>query len=298
MPSRSDRLDDEDTSSVSDYDSEWTQVSGTEDEAEGESDFLPVSIHGDRPLSRAGSSLDGDVWEGFADDVQSHPGDVTVEPNAAVDVDDDLLQADAVAATEDDVQINSVLNSSLVGTLRSRARSAAGSLQSSMTESQSKLRLSFPDPLVRPEEEVIQTSSPVASVAGEQFESCSCSTDGDSSSFADIGAPSTLIVSETQVEVIPQEDPASRLFSIVLYGSAASSKWRIAELIMKAIVQREPQSVSERDGHRIYFYDELEDLTPIKAIHIQVIDRTLSGTKEVGRLILHCTYYLIDNSDT
>lgn len=292
MSSRSERIDDEDTSSVSDYDSEWTQVSGTEDEGEGESDFLPVTLHGDRPLSRAGSSVDGDVWEGFADDAQPHPGDVTAGPIAMVDVDDELHQSDVVAATEDDLQINSVLNSSLQGTLRSvRARSVGGSLQSSMTESQSKLRLSFPDPLVRPEE-VMEISSPVASVSGDQFDSCS--TDGDSSSFADIGAPSTLIVSETPDEVIP-EDPASRLLSIVLYGSAASSKWRIAELVMKAIVQREFQSFSETNGHRVYFYDELEDLTPVKPTHIQVIDRTTSGKLQVGENVLQCAYMLTDS---
>ncbi|KLO17183.1 hypothetical protein SCHPADRAFT_900813 [Schizopora paradoxa] len=278
MSSRAERLDDEDTSSVSDYDSEWTQISGTEDE--GESDFLPVAVHGDRPLSRAGSSVDGDVWEGFTDDAQSHPGDVTVEPIAMADVDDDTHQTDVVAATEDDLQINSVLNSALEGTLRSaRARSVGGSLQSSMTESQSKLRLSFPDPLVRPEE-VIQNPSPVASVSGEQFDSCS--TDGDSSSFADIGAPSTSIVSETTDEVI-QGDPAPPLpplFSIVLYGSTASPKWRIAELVQKAILQREFQSFSTTKSRRIYHYEELQELTSVKPTHIQVIDRTTSGKSE------------------
>ena len=63
---RLERFDDEtDSSSVSDYDSEWTQISGADE------DHPAAARRPWRPLSRAGtidgSVDDDDVWEGFID---------------------------------------------------------------------------------------------------------------------------------------------------------------------------------------------------------------------------------------
>ena len=63
MAARADRFEYEtDTSSLSDYDSEWTQVSGAEDD----SDFPPLSTASERSASPTGTvdgSINGDVWE-------------------------------------------------------------------------------------------------------------------------------------------------------------------------------------------------------------------------------------------
>ena len=91
MAARAERFEYEtDTSSLSDYDSEWTQISGTEDgfDGDGDSDFPPLSASSGRSVSPTGTvdgSVNGDVWEGLVDEMQRYPSDndLSDEPPAA-----------------------------------------------------------------------------------------------------------------------------------------------------------------------------------------------------------------------
>ena len=295
MPPRTttDRLEDEETSSLSDYDSEWTQVSGTEDD----SDYPPLTAGSDRPSSRA-DTVDGsiyeDVWEGFIDgasrpaihsDTEARPQDIDategVPPNAQ------SLSTSVTSQASEDAMVNSGLESSLVGTLRaSRNRSGSSSLHASLTESQSKLRLSFPDPLSSREdldtESVIHDDSSPTSATEETCENVS--VEDGTASFAEIEAPSTYITergTDEHANVSQLVPPSVHcVLSIFLYGSAASLRWQIAERVMFLALQLDVKTASliDEGQSRCYLFDHISlDEKYSKGeqpIFIRLIDRT------------------------
>ena len=290
---RNDRFEDEtDTSSVSGYDSEWTQVSGTEDDG----DYPPLTTDSaDRRLSRRSTddTVDGDIWEGFVDENTHSSGnseDEMLHDVVATLSDVERLEAeaqfdDAIAATHDQT-VNEALNSSVIGTLRaSRARSLPQSLQSSLMDSQSsRLRLSFPDPLTRA---IVGNPTPY-----DQYESSQVNTiilksetdteddialSRDSSNFTDIGNASTPHVSKLFDEGMahpPTIPPDVRPnLTLVLYGSASAPKWQIAERLIRLATGRSIRQLGELSNEHLYEIesDQLGD----PSIFVQVLDRTL-----------------------
>ncbi|KAL5504134.1 hypothetical protein ACEPAH_8207 [Sanghuangporus vaninii] len=297
MQPRTDRVEDEETSSLSDYDSEWTQVSGAEDD----SDYPPLSAVSDRPLSRADTfdgSIDGDLWEGFMDGIrrsasqssdQTHPSDADIDATEEVPPDSEPLSEDLVSRTHEDDTDNDALDSELIGTLTaSRARSASASLRASLSESQSKLRLSFPDPLSSRElgtkSDHQDTSAPPSSVE----EHCENTTADVVPSFAEVNLPLTPSDSdpsdEMEVTVLPTPASAHCVLLLSLYGSSNSSKWQIAERIMKLILRRteNARSMIEDGSFRDYYFDSSLDAatnaTNEQFIFVRVFDRTSSLT--------------------
>ncbi|OCB84683.1 hypothetical protein A7U60_g8203 [Sanghuangporus baumii] len=297
MQPRTDRVEDEETSSLSDYDSEWTQVSGAEDD----SDYPPLSAVSDRPLSRVDTfdgSIDGDLWEGLMDGIrrsasqssdQTHPSDVDIDATEEVPPDSEPLSEDVVSRTHEDDTDNDALDSELIGTLTaSRARSASASLRASLSESQSKLRLSFPDPLSSRElgakSDHQDTSAPPSSVE----EHCENTTADVVSSFAEVNLPLTPSDSdptdEMEATVLPIPASAPCVLLLSLYGSSNSSKWQIAERIMKLILRRadNARSMIEDGSFRDYYFDSsldaATDTTNEQFIYVRVFDRTSSLT--------------------
>ncbi|EJD06574.1 uncharacterized protein FOMMEDRAFT_138485 [Fomitiporia mediterranea MF3/22] len=302
MPPHTDRLEDEETSSLSDYDSEWTQVSGTEDD----SDFPPLTAISDRPSSRADTidgSVDGDLWEGFIDGISRQPSQsseetrpLDVDATDATPEDAEALNASVAPRASEDEIVNDALDSSLVGTLRaSRIRSRASSLHTSLTESQSKLRLSFPDPLSSREDldsdHATQDASAPPSSVEEHCENAI--TEDTSSSFADIEPPAVLSVSEMADETMTPAAPASAISDsaqcvlyLYLYGSATSSKWNAAEKIMILFLQRDNDTPSyvEEDSTRHYYFRYFRFGDPSGAVDkqeysVRVIDRTSESSE-------------------
>ncbi|THH09162.1 hypothetical protein EW145_g2213 [Phellinidium pouzarii] len=296
IPPLAERFEDEtDTSSLSDYDSEWTQISGTEDD----SDFPPlVATTGRRPSSRAETidgSVDGDIWEGFADGIHL----CTSEPSEDVHSQDDsdaTHERDAqslsasFATTDEDDRINDALNCSVIGTLRaSRVRSVASSLHTSLTDTQSKLRLSFPDPLVSSRNELDSDAvqqgalTPTSSTDGH-FENF---TEEASSSFADVEAPILDVSGPADEDASVHSFPviASCILSLVLYGSAALSKWHIAEKIMSLALQYDGKAhlLVEEGTTRCYYFDSRVSVggpfarASERYVFVQVVDRTSSN---------------------
>ncbi|KAH8118018.1 hypothetical protein DFH11DRAFT_872578 [Phellopilus nigrolimitatus] len=268
-----------------------------------DSDFPPHSAFSHRPSSRAGNidgSVDEDIWEGFADGMHRSPSESSDErrsvdvdaTNAAAEQDTHSLSTSIATRADEDNRINNALNCSVMGTLRaSRVRSASSSLHASLTESQSKLRLSFPDPLLRPENDTesdmaLQADS--SSQNGTTDEHCeNIAVEDASSSFADIEAPSMLDVSEVIYEDTSsppvQTDHASCLLSLVLYGSASLSKWQIAERILTLTLQYEGESpfIVEEGTTRRYYVDSTLVKAAIHAaseqsLYVRVVDRTSS----------------------
>ncbi|KAL5486003.1 hypothetical protein ACEPAI_7047 [Sanghuangporus weigelae] len=297
MPPRTDRIEDEETSSLSDYDSEWTQVSGAEDD----SDYPPLSAVSDRPLSRADTfdgSIDGDLWEGFMDDIRrsasqssdrTHPSDVDIDATEEVPPDSEPLSEDVVSRTHEDETHDDALDSELIGTLTaSRARSASASLRASLSESQSKLRLSFPDPLSSRElgakSDHEDTAAPTSSVE----EHCENTAADVISSFAEVNLPLTPSDSdptdEMEATVLPISASAPCVLLLSLYGSSSSSKWQIAERIMKLILRRtdNARSMVEDGAFRDYYFDSsldaATDATNEQFISTRIFDRTSSLT--------------------
>lgn len=294
LPPRTDRFEEEETSSLSDYDSEWTQVSGAEDD----SDFPPLTAASDRPLSRADTfdgSVDGDIWEGFVDGIhrslsqssnQTRPSDVDIVDATDEAPQDSTPLVENAGSCDHEIETdNDALDSELVGTLTaSRARSAAASLRASLTESQSKLRLSFPDPLSSREQlgadsDLPDTSAPPSSVE----EHCENVTSEAVPSFAEVNAPlSPLDMDPADVVERPTlpHPEAPCVFSLHLYGSASSSKWQIAERIMKLILLRtdNAQSITEDGYSRDYYFnstpDAATDATNYQPVFVRVLDRT------------------------
>ncbi|KAI5122290.1 hypothetical protein M0805_002369 [Coniferiporia weirii] len=300
MPPFADRFEYEtDTSSLSDYDSEWTQISGTEDD----SDFPHHAAAPDRPLSRAGTidgSIDGDVWEGPADGIHCSDeltDETRLVPRVATDEaaerDAQSLSTSVASRIDEDNRINDALNCSVMGTLRaSRVRSVTSSLHASLTDSQSRLRLSFPDPLVSSRDDLSSGSAPRAGAVtptSSTDEYCENFTEEASSSFADVEAP-TLVVSEMSDEhasapLIPV--PASCILSLVLYGSASLSKWHIAERVMALALQYDGETplFIEEGTTRCYYFDSSVKDTFSKAneqFMIRVADRTSSAFETVS----------------
>lgn len=305
MTTRIDRFDDEqtDTSSLSDYDSEWTQISGTEDE----SDFPHLTAYSDRPLSRTGTvddSVDGDVWEGFVEEQSTHLHEEheRVYPSNAI-IEGEGEQAPRSICTSpvatDDDRINKVLDCSVVSTLRaSRARSLASSLHSSLTDSQSKLRLSFPDPLLRANDELILDSAPHTDAS--EFTDAS-DVLGNKLSIAD-DLPSLLSIEETVSHVDVTEAPEEFdeptgipeniqcILSIMLYGSASGVKWQAAEKVIKLILQCDTLSIVRDEGSTARWYTyEFYNINSVKddkvPPYIRVVDRTSNSPDAVRNCI-------------
>ncbi|KAL5525791.1 hypothetical protein ACEPAG_7128 [Sanghuangporus baumii] len=297
MPPRTDRIEDEETSSLSDYDSEWTQVSGAEDD----SDYPPLSAVSDRPLSRADTfdgSIDGDLWEGLMDGIrrsasqssnQTHPSDVDIDATEEVPPDSDPLSEDVVSRTHEDDTDSCALDSELIGTLTaSRARSASASLRASLSESQSKLRLSFPDPLSSRELGSKSDHEDTSASPSSVEEHCENTTADVVSSFAEVNLPLTPSDSnppdEMEATVLPISASAPCVLLLSLYGSSSSSKWQIAERIMKLIFRRtdNARSMVEDGSFRDYYFDSpldaSTDATNEKFIFVRVFDRTSSLT--------------------
>lgn len=299
-------LDDEDNSSLSDYDSEWTQVSGLEDD-----DFPPLSAASERSSSRADTideGIDVDVWEGLADglhrsfsrlsDTQcSVDGGATREALTCEDT-QSLSASVATKFSEDDDRVNVALNSSVIGTLRaSRTRSASSSLYASLTESQSKLRLSFPDPLSSSKDDTGDDHDPQQI----DFKSHNLAEDDSkpnitsvASSFSDIEGPATLEASEKSdknaISTVFQPIPiyASCILSIALYGSASSSKWQIVDRIMSLVLQfndTSPSIVEDGCNRRYYFESSVlkNQFTSLyEQFFVRIIDRTSSSSEMVS----------------
>lgn len=320
MSTRYEHFEDEtDASSVSDYDSEWTQISGAED---GDSDGAPLTGGSDRPLSRDGTldgSIDGDVWEGIVDESASEYGEHREftrldELDATQDHRDSTAQSLSASAiaTEDD-RVNTALDCSLMGTLRaSRIRSASASLQGSMTESQSKLRLSFPDPLLRPTDD--SSDSDPAPVTDDSVQETSdtlneknLSESEASSSPVVVEKPPTLGSAEEQIEetksesvpelptppLVPPTTPTNSIcvISIVLYGSASLSKWSVAEKILKLALQIDflPTPSQQCEGVRRYILTQSLDslASPEPVSYAQIVDHTNNSYEMVSTKFLH-----------
>lgn len=300
MSSPTYRIDDEDTSSLSDYDSEWTQVSGMEDD-----DFPPLSAASDRSSSHTDivdGNLNGDVWEGLADGLHRISSRLSEIPSSVDDdatrelTSEDARSLGASVATkvnEDDDRVSVALNSSVVGTLRaSRTRSASSSLHASLTESQSKLRLSFPDPLTSSKDEIVDESDP-RPLLKDQNNIDDPYTSSVSSSFTDIEGPATLEASEksdksavsTNYQPIPIY--ASCILSIIIYGSASSSRWQIVDKVLSLVLQyRGPVPAFVEDGcSRRYYYEasvlRIPGASQGEQLFVRIIDRTAcpSGTE-------------------
>lgn len=318
MSTRPEHFEDEtDASSVSDYDSEWTQISGAASE-DGDSDGGPLTAGSDRPLSRADTldgSIDGEIWEGLVDDVASDYGErrlfTRLDELDATQLDRDSTAQSlsaSVIATEDD-RVNSALNCSLMGTLRaSRIRSAASSLQGSMTESQSKLRLSFPDPLLKPSDDGTDDHDSDSDRAPAEVDSAQDSASDEhydtfvdseaSHSPADVGIHPTLGISDQHdEEIVPfaEEPPTSPAapkssavcaLNLILYGSASSSKWAVAEKILKLALHIDFLAPFEDEGGlRRYVLstnsEDIDSTTNELTSYAQVVDRTLVEYKMV-----------------
>ena len=299
MSSTTYRIDDEDTSSLSDYDSEWTQVSGMEDD-----DFPPLSAASDSSSSHTDivdGNLNGDVWEGLADGLHRISSSLSEIPSSVDDdatrelTSEDARSLGASVATkvnEDDDRVSVALNSSVVGTLRaSRTRSASSSLHASLTESQSKLRLSFPDPLTSSKDELVDESDP-RPLLKEQNNIDEPYTSSVSSSFTDIEGPATLEASEKSDKsaVLTNYQPipiyASCILSIIIYGSASSSRWQIVDKVLSLVLQyRGPVPAFVEDGcSRRYYYEasvlRIPGASQGEQLFVRIIDRTAcpSGT--------------------
>lgn len=318
MSTRPEHFEDEtDASSVSDYDSEWTQISGAASE-DGDSDGGPLTAGSDRPLSRADTldgSIDGEIWEGLVDDVASDYGErrlfTRLDELDATQLDRDSTAQSlsaSVIATEDD-RVNSALNCSLMGTLRaSRIRSAASSLQGSMTESQSKLRLSFPDPLLKPTDDGPDGRDSDSDRAPAEVDSAQDRASDEhhdtfvdseaSHSPADVGIHPTLGISDQHdEEIVPfvEEPPTSPAapkrsavcaLNLILYGSASSSKWAVAEKILKLALRIDFLVPFEDEGglRRYVLSTNSEDIDSTNnelSSYAQVVDRTLVEYKMV-----------------
>lgn len=300
------RQDEDEGSSVSDYDSEWTQV--TEDD----SDFPPLSGESDRPLSRADTaedSLNGDLWEGITDGDDSRTDDVqslddSEHENAthiAAEASSAHSLSASVATHRSDEEIeNDALNSSVMGTLTaSRSRSVASSLHASLTESQSRLRLSFPDPLTsRDNLDTIATASD-AEPSPIDTSAVLCDSPEvikSSSSFETVESPSLMVPSAAariEVDHVGDINEKEIVLDIVLYGSTSPKKWAIACDMMRLALDCDdrPLLVKDDDGPACYYHLCASDRSPIagafdtQSLFVRVLDRTASCSGKVSRSI-------------
>ena len=284
--------EDEDVcSNASDYDSEWTQLSSFEDDLESLPDFA-------RPSSRQ-FSIDGgyderDRWEGLAEDEhRPEVADETVSFSTASDSEDVISDADSASHERRDAglvatesELYKSFDMSVTGTLDfRRSRSTPNSLNSSLTDSQPRLRLSFPDPLQRLDGEIDRTTethpsidSPVDPAA---HDNPNTSDEGAASSFSDLGASSTPNVSVTVdadsvMPVAPiKREPGPCLLSIFLYGSASSSlRWNVAERILSLCFTDLPDGCEKEEALRTYYFIRNDKL--VDSFFVRIIDRTLN----------------------
>lgn len=308
---RIDRFDDEtDTSSVSGYDSEWTQISGTEDDGEAS----PMTADGgDRALSRetTDENIDGEVWEGFVDEASlsanASEDEMLHDALATLsDVERHEAEAqfdDAIAAAHDQ-RVNDALNCSVIGTLRAtRTRSMPSSLQNSFMDPQTKLRLSFPDPLIRSVEGMV---SPFDNVDSSELDSTVIKTEPeegdisfsrDSSNFTDVGCSSTPNVSKSfDEDSIHSSIPPSGVrphLALVFYGSASAPKWQIGEKLVRLATGRSQfQRIGAHGNTRLYQFDDDVAAAHSLPLIIQLVDRTsvkdsVRGYSLINTLIAH-----------
>ena len=263
--------DDTETSSISDYDSEWTHISQSEDENEHHHPTSPT----DDSASHVETDTDsvGDRWEGLAS--QSF----VESPTDLPDDSEPLLSSSEIQGNssyeEDNQMVNAGLDCSVTSTLEAqRSRSAQSSLPSSMMSS--KLKLSFPDPLLRSAEAI--RSPPV--VDNQLLE---VSKNAFSWTHADLGSSSTPEVSAV-LETVQNDTQAPDIIynlSLVLYGSSTASKWSIAEKVL-SILLPQGQCVMEEDTalarvyrSEVYSPGNQADADPL----IHVVDQTLGVDK-------------------
>ncbi|TDL25866.1 hypothetical protein BD410DRAFT_784901 [Rickenella mellea] len=281
--------DDADSSSVSDYDSEWTQVSQSEDE----SDIPLFGGTTDGSVSQFDSdSLDGDAWEAMSDGLPETAGVANEQvfataaiATSALDSGLDHSLPPEQPVIEDDRQMMAALDNSLSGTLEcARTRPSACTPDGSMMESQSKLRLSFPDPLFRSTEDISRsyetvktprkkaTSLPDSSVDA-------LSTDTPMSASMDTGLSPTPDVADSVAEETPQNSihsDFSLCFSISLYGFHQKSCWDIAEKLLELAFPADDVAMFSEDNEHTRIY-RVHSIRPSVALwrHVKIINRPL-----------------------
>jgi hypothetical protein len=236
-------------------DSDWLDISASEDAG---SIGIPESDRdeaGDRPLSRRSFSShsssrddDVDIWEGLVestdDEVLEEPTEFSLGPSPLAR--SSFTCADGHSAEER--RVEDALNQSMVSTLstsRASSMSASGTTNHPTNRARD-LRLSFPDPLSSSKDELIRSPEellfppPIIADAPPPSEF----SDDEEPTNLPPSAPSYLFKLPTVV------------FEIYLYGTPPERKWSIVECLMGkwgtvldcAVSDRHPQ------GNRISTY--------------------------------------------
>lgn len=238
-------------------DSDWLDIASghdsdndsLSDESEGE----PLS----RPLSRQSSSISigssrGEVeaWEGF------------VEPNngegAAALIPDIVTDQDIA----EDELVKEALNQSLIGTLNSSRTSTSSSGHSGSNQASVRdLRLSFPDPLNSPRNELELSYQEVSVDEHEEHGT-------DTSAVSDDTTP----VTSTRGPLAPEihEVPTVKVdFQIHLYGSSTECKWTVVQDFLQKVA----------DGSGQFLIDTLDPTNEKKLVHTAVLGKVDADSK-------------------
>ena len=298
-------------------DSDWLDIASGQD-SEGdeslgdESEGEPLS----QPLSRASSSLSiassnggVDAWEGF---VEQHNAS---ELAANLDLPTGMYTAPLVAApsTEriplglipdivtdqdraEEELVNEALNQSLVGTLNASRTSTGSARAGSSRTSVRDLRLSFPDPLTSPRDELERSYQEVAVDEGKTpSEEIALSPEGSNEgSGSDSAAPASLT----------DDDNANTHkvdFEIYLYGASAKFKWTVVQDLLHKIADGAGQFVisaldptNESERIRTVVLGKLDaEVKPFCNV-IRIFDRTESDIPDAPIVsyisICHCPF--------
>ncbi|KAI0250271.1 hypothetical protein BJV78DRAFT_1220934 [Lactifluus subvellereus] len=260
-------------------DSDWLDISTSEDAG---SIGIPESDRdeaGDRPLSRRSFSShsssrddDVDIWEGL---VESADDEVLEEPTEFSRGPSPLARSSFThnyGHSAEERRVEDALNQSMVSTLStSRASSMSASGTTNHPTSRARdLRLSFPDPLSSSKDELIRSPEgllfPPPTIAGASPPP-ELSDDEEPTDMTP-SAPSCLLKLPT-VE-----------FEIYLYGTPPEYKWSIVECLMGKLGAISNCAVSERhpQGNRISTY-------------------SLRPKGNLRRLSLGCAVSVIDNTE-
>ncbi|GLB40451.1 hypothetical protein LshimejAT787_0803220 [Lyophyllum shimeji] len=286
-------------------DSDWLDISSNR-----ESDDNDSLMSGDSeregvrmPLSRrssisVGSSRDGDVeaWEGFVEDsgdeeVSFKPPAATISDPTAVAIESSMGASELTASIGHDPaeeqRVKDALDQSLISTL-SGSRSSAGSTNTSIRD----LRLSFPDPLTSPRDELNGSYEDVSPsktdvIATDVATDNAVDAGNATTDFPDMplckedpgSISSTPVVAEHEVPVYPEDNKFG--FDIVLYGSSSPNKWSFVQtLVQKAVLVNDitvTDMMTGSDERIRYLHLQSKTSGPLRISHwLPIHDRTES----------------------
>lgn len=277
------RIDDDgDTSSISDYESEWTQISQSGDE----SDASPYRVADTDESSshRDVDSVDGFDWMGEPDEpgpessvIREHI-ELTLPPPVAAD---EMPRAISPVASvhEDDLRLNEALDASMASTLEvARSRLTSPTPDDALTASQSRLRLSFPDPLMRSNEDISRSYEDVDTTQSMVATPNTSDQEGDitfpdtSSATVDPGFTPTPAATSDVHEVTASTVPINYrvIASIVLYGYKSQKRWSVAESVARMAFHVDHEAIVCKGNTRAYAAEHVGSV----AEAVQIIDHT------------------------